>query len=316
MQEKRSIGPTMAALLLAITPAAAWPQEAPASPARPQMPVATDRKVDIGGRELAYRCEGEGSPTVVIETGLGDPGVSWLGLLPRLAEHTQACLYSRAGLGESDPPRPGPRAVEHVVEELQALLVAAGIGGPYVLVGHSLGGVHVRAYTARFPEDVVGMVLLDSSHEEMAALAEAIAPPSLAEYREATRQLRAQRPVEGIVDLGDYLAAVGRPQRLGNIPLIVMSSTERPDPSAMLARMPKNIQQLYEANRETIESSTAASRVLMRHLVRDLAVLSSQGRYVEVEDAGHFIHRDQPDRVLEAIREVVEAARSVPAPGR
>lgn len=315
MRDKRPIGSRLSALLLVLMPAtAALPEEAASPPpSARQMPVATDRKADVGGRELAYRCEGEGSPTVVIETGLGDPGNSWIGILPRIAELTRGCLYSRAGLGESDPPRPGPRAVEHVVEELNALLTAAGIEGPYVLVGHSLGGVHVRRYAARFPQDVVGMVLLDSAHEEMTELARAIAPPSLAQYRKATRELRAQRPVEGIADLGDYLAG-GKPRRLGDIPLIVMSSSEQPDMAAALERMPEKIRQLYEANRETIESSAAASFTLMRHLVRDLALLSSRGRYIEVEGAGHFIHRDQPDRVLEAIREVVEAARDRPAP--
>lgn len=320
MHDKISIGLAFLALLFILVPATACFQEEETSYAAPpglvppgamRMPWSpTDQKVDVGGLELGYRCLGEGGPTVVIETGHGDSGSSWRRLLPRIAELTRVCLYSRAGLGTSDPPRPGPRTVEHVVEELHALLTNIGIEGPYVLVGHSLGGIHARAYAARFPDEIVGMVLVDTTStisEKEAALMEALKPPLFKEFHAAWQQ--SQQSAERISDRRAYIVAVGELPRLGEIPLVVMGSGKKFDLSGWRARMPENAREVYERNQEEIDSYIDSQRVAGSKRNRDQALLSTNGRYVEIEDAGHFIHRDQPDQVLEAIREVVEAAR-------
>ncbi len=269
----------------------------------------TDQKVDVGGLELGYRCLGDGRPVVVIAPGGGDPGRSWLELLPRIAELTRVCVYSRAGLGASDPLPPDPRTVRNVVDELQALLVNAGIQGPYVLVGHSLGGLHVRSYAARFPDEVVGMVLVDTTHEKHFALMDALTPPAVKDFQDKRKKMKPHPPLEGISDFDAYLGADADLPRLGEIPLIVMGSTREPDLSKWRARMPKEIKELYELSREEIDNYRAGANALGEHLVRVQALLSAQGRYVEVQDAGHFIHNDRPDLVLEAILEVVEMAR-------
>ena len=117
------------------------------------------------GRRLNLYCLGHGTPTVVFESGLTDETVTWALVQPAIAAHTRACSYDRAGIGYSDPQRrPGDSA--NVVDDLHRLLTAASIKPPYVLVGHSLGGMHVRLYADVYPKEVAGMVLVDPSHED------------------------------------------------------------------------------------------------------------------------------------------------------
>lgn len=123
------------------------------------------RLVDVGGYRLHIHCTGAGSPTVILEAGLGGASTIWARLQPEIAEVTQVCSYDRAGAGWSDP-GPRPRDASHIASELHALLEAAGIPGPYVLVGHSYGGLYVRAFAGEYPESVRGMVLLESSHPD------------------------------------------------------------------------------------------------------------------------------------------------------
>lgn len=121
--------------------------------------------VDVGGYRLHLNCAGEGKPTVVIDSGAGNSSLDWVLVQPEVASFTRVCTYDRAGYGWSDPSRKS-RTSQQSVDELHALLVKAGIEPPYVLVGHSLGGMNVRLYTSQYPEEVVGMVLVDSGHED------------------------------------------------------------------------------------------------------------------------------------------------------
>jgi len=121
--------------------------------------------VDVGGYKLHINCTGQGSPTVILEAGMGNYSLFWAYVQPEVAKYTRVCSYDRAGYGWSEPsPRPRTAIVE--VEELHTLLVNANIQGPYVLVGHSLGGMLVRVYANNYPDEVVGMILVDSYHEE------------------------------------------------------------------------------------------------------------------------------------------------------
>ncbi|MGF1478477.1 MAG: alpha/beta fold hydrolase [Cyanophyceae cyanobacterium] len=121
--------------------------------------------VDIGGFLLHLNCIGQGTPKVVMDAGGAAPSITW-GLVPsEIAKFTRVCTYDRAGLGWSDPNLRSPRTSQQSVDELHLLLTKAGINPPYILVGHSLGGVNMRLYASQYPEDVVGLVLVDSSHE-------------------------------------------------------------------------------------------------------------------------------------------------------
>ena len=124
--------------------------------------------VDVGGYHLHVYCMGQGSPTVILEAAADMMSADWGWIQPELAKTTRVCAYDRAGMGWSDP-GPQPRDARQISTELHTLLAKAGIPAPYVLVGHSAGGLYVRMYTAEYPDDVVGMVLVDPGHPDMTA---------------------------------------------------------------------------------------------------------------------------------------------------
>jgi pimeloyl-ACP methyl ester carboxylesterase len=123
-------------------------------------------RVDIGhGRKMDILCVGHGTPTVIFDAGLGDQIRAWAIVQPQIAHRTRACSYDRAGLGFSDPgDRPGTSA--NAVDDLHQLLIATSVSPPYVLVGHSLGGMYVRLYADKYLSEVAGMVLVDPVSEE------------------------------------------------------------------------------------------------------------------------------------------------------
>jgi pimeloyl-ACP methyl ester carboxylesterase len=123
------------------------------------------RSVDIGGRSLNIYCSGEGRPAVILDTGGSAPGYGNLLMQRQVAQFTQACWFDRAGLGWSDP-SPVEQTSAAVAEDLRALLHAAGLSPPYVLVGSSFSGFNVRAFAGKYPSEVAGAVLVDSAHED------------------------------------------------------------------------------------------------------------------------------------------------------
>ena len=131
------------------------------------------RSVDIGGRALNIYCSGEGSPAVVFDSGSGQPGYSWVLVQPEVAKTTRACWYDRAGYGWSDPAE-GLRTSADIADDLHKLLSAAGVGPPYLLVGHSFGGFNVRVFADRFRGETAGLVLVDSADEFEVPLPESV----------------------------------------------------------------------------------------------------------------------------------------------
>jgi pimeloyl-ACP methyl ester carboxylesterase len=136
------------------------------------------RLVDIGGRSLNLYCAGSGNPAIVMDTGAGLPGYSWTLVEAGAARLTRACWYDRAGYGWSDP-APQARTAADVAEDLHKLLHAAGVPPPYVLVGHSLGGFHVRVFAAHYRNEAAGLILVDSAdeYEGLVRLPESMQPP-------------------------------------------------------------------------------------------------------------------------------------------
>ena len=279
------------------------------------------RLVDVGGYRLHLYCTGAGSPTVILEAGGGNPWLSWYKVQPQVAAFTRVCSYDRAGLGWSDP-SPRPRTAMVIAEELHTLLHNAGIPGPFVLVGHSLGGMDARMFANRYPSEVAGMVLVDSSHpdqeerfppeaKKLAAasyyviramqitlpiglprlLASRAAPPEVrSEYcavfcrRQFLAAVRAEAAAQK-----ESSAQVRTLGTLGNLPLIVLSH----DPDKM--RFPGNLTE--PVNRE------------WARMQEELAHLSSNGSHLVVKGSGHDIQIDHPEAVVDAIREVVGKAR-------
>src|SRR5712692_3061456 len=153
----------IALLLLAGVSLVAQGQSAPPSPPLPP----PGQLIGLGGWRLHLHCAGKASasrPTVILEAGAGDFSVDWSLVQPGVAGFARVCSYDRAGSGWSDL-GPRPRTLHQIVWELHTLLEKAGVRAPYVLVGHSYGGILVRLYAATYPSDVAGVVLDDSGHE-------------------------------------------------------------------------------------------------------------------------------------------------------
>jgi pimeloyl-ACP methyl ester carboxylesterase len=292
--------------------------------------------VDIGGYHLHILCEGTGSPTVIMESGLADPSMMWELVRPEIAKTTRVCVYDRAGLGWSDP-SPKPRTAENIVEELHTLLTKAEIAGPYVLVGHSIGGVYMRLYAQTYPNEVTGMVLIDSSHEEqMLRAPEAFVKFDKETTQKMARQMEVYKPLaalgvfalfpsrvpaddlmpkdakeayqamaakdttflEAVIAEGKAIdesltqVRVAQIKTLGNIPLVVLSRGQAVlPPDAGLSP-------------EVIEQFDLG----WQQMQLELASLSSKGKRVVVEQSGHYIHLQQPQFVIDAIKQVVADA--------
>jgi pimeloyl-ACP methyl ester carboxylesterase len=137
-------------------------QTAALAHAREQYP-APGKIVIVENHHMHINCKGSGSPTVVIDAGNGSFSIEWTPIQEQLIRTTRVCIYDRSGYGWSEP-GPQPRDGAQVVAELHELLKAAGEKGPYLLVGHSLGGVHVRMFALQYPKDVIGMVLVDTAY--------------------------------------------------------------------------------------------------------------------------------------------------------
>jgi pimeloyl-ACP methyl ester carboxylesterase len=116
----------------------------------------------VNGHRMHLNCTGSGSPTIVLESGLGNDALTWEGVQPLLSRTTRVCSYDRAGFGWSDP-LTTPRDADHIADELHGLLGAAKIDGPIVLMGHSIAGIYMRDYATRYPEGIVGIIFVDGS---------------------------------------------------------------------------------------------------------------------------------------------------------
>ena len=192
----------------------------PTVASQPPEPLATPetRTVDIGGRSLRIDCQGSGSPTVVLEAGLTGDHRTWERVAPALAKRVRVCAYDRANVGWSDA-APTPRTAEDVVDDLAALLEKSGETGPYVLVGFSFGGLTAQMYAATHPEDVAGLVLVESNHpDEVDDFREHLTPAQIEEDRASM----ADNP-EGI-DLEASFEQAQATADLPEIPLVVVTA--------------------------------------------------------------------------------------------
>jgi len=261
--------------LMLVLPTCAGEPVAP-EPSRSSSPVPEPTgPADVGGYELSYECQGEGEPTVILEAGLGAAGTEeFFGFIDQVAAITRVCTYDRAGIGVSDNRPEGLHVTAGLMaEELHRLLEAIGITEPVVLVGHSYGGMPVRAFEGAYPSDVAGMVLIDVSSEPEVPVYERL---DAGPWIDRTDRIDIHATVRELHAAGD----------LGDIPLVVVTAGIIED--EWLATVPE-----------------LAARAQAR-----LAGLSSNAYEVVAPDSGHFVHRDAPDVVLAAIEAVVAAAGS------
>lgn len=243
--------------------------------------------VDVGGYRLWHECRGSGSPTVVFDAGLNMTRESWGKVPQETAKFTRVCVYERAGLGESDKPPLSPasaRTSEQIIAELHALLQNAGEHAPFLLVGHSFGGVNARLYASSYPQEIAGLVLIDASHEDEYQAYAALKPPNL-------REIYLRHEAGGNYERIDLLASANEirnaPPLPPRIPLVVLSA---------------NAPQLSTEN----DANSALMLAAHDKMQASLARLLPNSRFIAVKDSGHFIQLDKPETVIEAIRGVCE----------
>jgi len=274
--------------------------------------------VDVGGYRLHIQCVGTGSPTVVLDAGLGGTSLDWSLVQPQIGQTTRVCAYDRAGLGWSED-SPQPRTPTKLARELHALLTNAGIAGSYVLVGHSLAGKNVRLFAQFYPTEVAGMVLIDARSE----------------YVDARTSPAEEK---GFQDSYAFQASLLRVIRgLGLIRLVGASQFGAPAmPSATrmaIALFTTGSRGLAAGAAEALQRATDDAQLAVapslgnRPLIvlaseqnmtadpnwpeaqRQMAGLSTQGRLIVPAGSTHYIQWDHPAVVIDAVRQVVDQVR-------
>ena len=316
----------------------------------PGMPIncrhELDQAVDIGGRTLNLYCSGQGTPTVILETGGNSPGYAWLLLQSKIAGFTRACWYDRAGIGWSNPPS-SPRTSATVAGDLHEALHRAGVLPPYVMAGGSVGGEYVHIYTARYPSDVAGLVLIDSAvpdmHEPDFYLAPAnrmsgrtrhlfcVALPVIARFgalRSVASRERRHPPPDFTPEQGNTLAKLeAQPKALRTDAEQACAAT---DEGRVVPREGGGNPDINSAARNAgslgdrplvvltagrywapdgFEKEAAEYHEIWLHqLQASLVRLSTRGRQVIVD--AHHDMAESPDSMVTAVRQVVDEVRS------
>ena len=252
--------------------------------------------VAIGaGRSLYLHCEGTGSPTVILESGFGGNSDDWSEVQGPVARVTRTCAYDRAGLGDSLP-IPGVHDAVNEIADLNQLLEHAGIPPPYVLVGHSYGGLLVRLFAHANPGDTAGIVLVDSMGRDQDRRLRALWQAQPARVRQQVPDPTAY-PVEDGVDLLAGEALDAKLGTLGDTPLVVITRGRLLDtaPQTLPPTMRAPVAHLWET------------------MQNELAALSSDRIHAIALRSGHFVQRSpngQPDVVVRAVLAVIRAART------
>ncbi|MGH7494648.1 MAG: alpha/beta fold hydrolase [bacterium] len=332
---------TLAALLLPLSMAA---QES----ANTQSYPTPGRLIDVGGWRLHLNCTKRiknDAPTVVLESGSGDFSFDWSLVQPGVARFARVCSYDRAGSAWSDL-GPRPRTMGQVVYELHTALTKADIEGPYVLVGQSLGGLLMRAFASQYPKEVAGMILVDSTHEDaqliingeiqrMRELSQSRAiPPIQTTISVADKTLSAEEKQQ----IEDFLKQIGPPKiepPFNRLPVDVQQvrlwALAQPqhyaadnDPC-----WAEEFAEIYAARRiqdyplgdlplivltrgkseypDTEEGGKL--EVERKRLQADLLNLSRHSKQITAKTSGHHIQLDDPELVIDAIRQVVSAVQ-------
>lgn len=303
----------------------------------PQIPVAPGKLIDVGGHRMHLLCTGSGSPTVVVEAGIGDISTDWVFIQTAVSKFTRICTYDRPGYAWSEP-GPLPRTYPQINLDLHELLAAANERGPFVLVGHSFGGPLVRSYTKLYPNEVAGLLLVDTVHEDQripimgkATLLRGNAKGRALPAARRTMQLGDLKPqfgpatTEPVEQPMDKLPlsnqkidqwAVAQP----NLRVMAQSELEwSPESLALMAAAPQKgslgARSLLVLTREhggydnNLDVPAAELEQERLTLQKKLVELSTNGAQ-RILPCGHNMHIECPDALADAIRAVVGGVRS------
>jgi pimeloyl-ACP methyl ester carboxylesterase len=286
----------MVILILVILIAPCARSQSPEQGVNSGQPAIVERVIPIGDYRFHYKNQGAGAPTVVMDAGLCQPMDTWGDVVAQVSAFTPVFIYDRPGLGNSSrilpqgdkqPARPPEmRTSRHIVEELRDLLRKAGVPAPYVLVGHSFGGLNVRLYASQYPDEVAGIVLIDGSNEEEFSRYASLMP---AAKRSKYVQLNRGSNCE-FVNLEASAVQLREAAPLPRVPLTVISA---PPGLGDIDRGQAHLE-----------------------LQADLARRGGSAVHIFADGSDHFIQRDRPDVVVKAIRDVVDRARTsfIPLP--
>ena len=294
------------------------------------------------GRRLNFRCAGAGSPTILLEGGFAATSMAWSEVQGKLARTHRACSYDRAGAGFSDP-GPSPRDGAAIAEDLDDGLRAAHIRGPFVVVGHSAGGLYARLFADRRPRDVVGMVLVDPSVEHQDRRFAVVFGPGAADLSKIRSRawnclVASESAAAPLADPG-FAACLPKHGRSDSLQGALQAQALRPSTWRTQVSELDNLwtttsdeldrgRQSYgamplivlTAQDEYVDSPQAYQAELMavwRGLHREIAARSSRGDERLVPKSGHLVMLDRPDAVVAAVSEVIDEAKppaTAPAP--
>lgn len=303
--------------------------------------IAPSRLVDIGGRKMNLHCTGTGSPTVVLDAGLGDRIASWAMVQPVLEEKTQVCSYDRAGLGFSDASgRPATSA--NIADDLHSLLKTASVKPPYVLVGHSAGGMYVRMYADLHLPDVAGMVLVDPVSENQGSKYFELDPPMRSQnaaYVDSIREECIPAAIHGFdkkSPLHEKCLGGADPRFSDAFNQASLVNRERP---AYFQSVVSEWDNIFTVSSDQVrakkgsygarpliiltrapfpKSATESQQMrddknrLWMALHDDIAALSTRGENRVIPGAGHYIQLEQPTVVITAILRVLQEVSARP----
>jgi pimeloyl-ACP methyl ester carboxylesterase len=266
-------------------------------------PSEIDGRYDVGGRSIRLTCAGTGSPTVVVDAGLGTAPVEnpgWGGIAGKIAPVTRICRYDRAGLGSSDPAPATPRTSADAAADLHAALDKAKVPGPYLLAGHSIGGLHMLVFAARYPGETAGLVLISSTHPDQMTIWLSLLPPATSDEEKAVTEARSflttmiSDPTKNEEKL-DFTASAAQARELKTLdgrPLVVATHSPR-------FRM---VPGLSEPMAIKLETATQAMQ-------KQFLSLSSNARQNIAATAGHGLPHEAPDFVVDNILQGVALTR-------
>ena len=269
--------------------------------------------IDVNGRDMHINCIGNKSPTIILDSGAGGFSLEWRNIQYSLAQYARVCAYDRAGYGWSDM-GPLPRTTKRIVHELHTLLQNAGIHGPYIIVGHSFGGFTAQYFARYFDDEIAGLVLVDSSHEEQVyrlpengkdvvrrslhqdrsnTVTKSILHEHFPEEEAAVAQQLMQRWSAMLTwreEMANY-ALSSRELRdvhhgpILEIPIVVLSRGKRVWPDTPYGD---------------------AMEAAWKELQNELNYMSHNSSHFIAENSGHVIHLDEPELVVDAIHDVLD----------
>jgi pimeloyl-ACP methyl ester carboxylesterase len=315
-----SVRAAVAAVAIAVGGASSVYQQVAEAADRRRFP-APGRLADVGGgRRMHVLVEGVGDPPVVIIPALGSNVLEWVRVLRSASAEATVCAYDRAGLGWSGPPR-GPA----MADDLHALLRAAGIKPPYIVAGHSIGGIVARRFRSRYPADVAGMLLVDSSHEDQVRRFNGGGDR---DWDTAWRAARRQVRILGLRRLGVRPGLVGGfdaatldqetvseyTRAAKAVSLTAKQRRAVVRELLLLARPQGRPQDLGDLPLTVLSAGNASRRQwegwrTWCELQDELAALSSRSTHVYAVNAGHHVHLDDPGVVVQAICDLVGRCR-------